>query len=230
MRRSTGFLLALAIVATIVGITTRSASAAAVLVDDFADGVDLNTFLGPSSATNDGPHGGVIGFFRDTTLTVDSGMAIQIFYSPVSTQTLVFDGFPGSTGTYNSVYDGFGLNGNLNRDLTASGNDRFQVAVIDANGNGNLAITVVDTDGISSAVTHPIIDGVMGKVDYLFSSYSSDLTKVRSITVTLNSTSVAADFTLGSIRAIPEPASIGLIGLGSLLVLRRRRRDSRIAN
>lgn len=205
-----------------VAFSAATTQASIVVIDDFAAGVNMTTLGGPTVVANDGPHAGVIGGYRQTNLVNNSGH-VQAFYSAVATNTFSFDSLAGSTGVYTAVYSGLGGAG-LNVNLLAGGLNRFGLDVLESNSAGSITISVEDTFGVTSSQLAALTTGVTGPINFFFSGFTSDLTSVKTITFTLAATSAGSDFTIGAIRAIPEPASICLIGLGSLLVLRRNRR------
>ncbi len=216
-----------AVAALAVSLIVCQANAGLVVLDDFAAGVNLNTIAPPpvvSSATNDGSHAGVLGNFRDTSLFAASG-GISVLYSPIMANTLFFASLPGSTGSYTSVYDGFGTGGSLGANLNSGNSDRFAVGVVTSDASGLVEITVTDTGGNSATVARLIQDSVVETLEFLFSDYAGvNAASVRSISLKISSADPGADFTLGALSTIPEPASLSLLCLGSLALLRRSRK------
>ncbi len=209
---------------------SQNQSRADLLIDDFASGVDLSTF-GTNSAINDGFHSGVLGGYRDTFVVASSG-AINIFYSPVIGNTIAFDGLAGSAGFYVSTYDGFGTNIPLNLDILGGTNTgNFSLVVYDANGEGTAHVNVRDNGGNTYSSISAITDGFAGTLTFDYADFllaGVDLSDIKSISLGIFSSGVADDFTIGSFSAttgvVPEPATLTLLGFGSLLIMRRRNR------
>lgn len=217
--------------AIVMSFSMTQAKAAVVTIDDFASGVPLSTF-GTSSAADDGFHSGVLGGYRDTLVHASSG-ALNIFYSPVIGNTIAFDGLAGSSGFYSSLYDGVGLDGHLNVDLLGGlSSGYFSLVVYDANGNGNAHVNVLDNSGNTYSVTQNLNDGFAGTLFFDYADYIGagvDLSDIKSIALVISSSDIADDFTLGAFlgtsNVVPEPASLSLLGLGVLMVMRRRNRE-----
>lgn len=222
-------LLALTLVTTLIFSATQT-NAAVVLIDDFASGVDLSTF-GTASATDDGLHSGVIGGYRDALVVATTG-AININYSPVIGNTIAFNGLAGSTGFYTSWYNGLG-NNSLNLDLLGTNTTGYlSLSILEANGNGRAYVYLEDNAGNKSYVKNTISNGFAGVLNFDYSDYllaGVDLTDLNFINLVILSTGIADDFTIGAFSAtsnvVPEPASLALLGLGGLLLLRRSKRQ-----
>lgn len=223
----TKLMLTLAIV---LSFSLSQAKATIVQIDDFASGVNLSTF-GTDSATDDGLHAGVLGGYRDTWVNASAG-GVNVFYSPVIGSTMAFDGIGGSSGLFGSVYDGPGLDGSLNLDLLGgSATGSFSLVVIDVNGSGTAHLAVNDNSGHVLSLYTDLVNGFSGVLSFDYSDYLAagvDLTDVKSIALVIASSGVADDFTFGAFSAttnvVPEPASLGLLGLGGLMLMRRRSR------
>lgn len=219
-------LSAFAVVAAIVGFTATTTRAASIDVDHWGAGVNLSTAFGPTSAVNDGLHADVLGGYRDTTLALTSGTGAFVLFSPVLPNSGEFVAFTTTTGIFTSLYDGFDNNGlNLNL-VTASNNDRFRIQSVAVDGTAELTLEVVDMFGGIGSLTQVLPDQFSGDLVYNFADFGVDMTSVKSVKLVLETTSSATDVTLGKISAIPEPASMALMGLGSLMLLSRRRRTA----
>ena len=178
----------------------------------------------------------MLGGYRDTLVVASSG-GINIFYSPVIGNTIAFDGIAGSSGFYGSLYDGAGLDGSLNLDLlggTTTGS--FSLVVYDANGEGTAHVSVLDNGGNAYSSIQHLNDGFAGTLSFDYADFLTagvDLTDIKSINLVIASSGVADDFTFGSFTAtnsvVPEPATLTLLGFGSLLIMRRRRNHRRTA-
>ena len=124
--------------------STTQVQAVTVVIDDFASGVPLSTF-GTSSAIDDGPHAGVIGGYRDATVW---GSGTNVYYSPISSNTFIFDTLVGSYGNAQLTYDGPGVGGNLGLNLLEVGTEGyFSIQNFRAQGSGSIDFVVYDNSG-----------------------------------------------------------------------------------
>jgi hypothetical protein len=215
---------------------TTVGTANALTIDGFDDGTVLmgrtNTGWTPvppnSSVTINESGLSVLGGRRDTTLTKVGGSNISPYISLSSSQ-ISYNSTFGDDGS--SMAFAYGLGGDLDLDATQFGNAFAAVGVSGDMETGprpvDLTVTITTSGLGSSSAAIAIING---GADHLvpFASFagSADLTDVDTIVfefVDRVDTGGAVDYSVGGLAIVPEPATMSLLAVGALALLRRRR-------
>lgn len=233
MRKNTNSLIAFFVL-----LVFSSAANAEILIDDFDSGASLSqVFLAGLAPAPVGPETTIspeiLGGQRIHTLNVPpvpnafSGLAAfnvggdsNFAITQGSEDQLVTTLFYGSLGGID-LTDG----GDLNFFELNFQNTDSNLPIEDV-----LELTVVDSAGasVTQSITippNPAVDPLSQPTLVGFSGFAgADLTSVESLTLTFDfAADPGGDLELGSFSAVPEPGSLALLSMGSLILLRRRR-------
>ena len=233
MRKNTNFLITLFAL-----LVFSSAANAEILIDDFDTGASLSqSFIGGLTPAPVGPETtispDILGGQRIHTLNVppvpnafngvaafnvggDSNFSITQGSEDQLVTTLFYDSLGGV-----DLTDGGDLNSfELNFQSTDS-----VLPIEDV-----LELTVVDSAGasVTQSITippNPAVDPLSQPTVVGFSQFAgANFTSVESLTLTFDfAADLGGDLELGSFSAVPEPGSLALLSMGSLILLRRRR-------
>ena len=110
--------------------------------------------------------------------------------------------------------------------VTASNYGALRVNVTALGAGDAFTLNVIATDTSNNTDTESVVVNATGDYDFNFSAFAGvDFTSIDSLTFRVVSQNPGDDITLGEIArvVVPEPASAGLLALGGLALLRRRR-------
>ncbi len=222
-------------------------SAQAYPLDMFIDGPEVATvinLLNPNPTLVKVDHVDILGGQRDLLLEA-SGTAGSVTYagtigqgafvfnssSPGVTATLQYDGIDADVaGPPASLVNAEGLGG---FDLTADDTDRFNLDFLSIDGGDyqytDIEVEVHNGTDVASFVGTIPDSGVPIRYVVLFSSFTGDtsaLLSATSLEIRFNPNGHPhVDFTMTGSVGAPEPATMGLLALGGLAILKRKRKS-----
>tara|TARA_Y100000589_G_scaffold329928_1_gene378002 strand:- start:233 stop:940 length:708 start_codon:yes stop_codon:yes gene_type:complete len=199
------------------------------VIDSFTSGASAS-LGGVTSVVDDGLHSDVIGGYRDVSLSGYGSSVTVGFNNGLNVQTA-----PSSFAPVSINYNGL-ANAGLNLNLLDVGTEgSFTFENFQGQGPGELFFDIRG-GGVTGGYFWQFVDNnVLGVssndlvVDFQFLlSQGVDLTNVQSISFSFLPADEGTSFSLSSITAttlaVPEPTTACMLGVGSLLLLRRRRR------
>lgn len=216
-----------------------AAASQAVTIDSFTDTETGSPTIIPRTALGsdtvfDDLVTGVIGGQRITTVTASvlDQPGVDIVQGGIFPMAGVFDysSSAGATGearlTYRNTDGVDGLDANLSGDAFV----RIDVTHFNFASTIPMAVELILDDGTDSAsLTKQLVTAGPQQLDFLFSQFPAgdfanlDLTDIDRIDV-IFSAGQSTDFRISSIISVPEPASLTLMLIGSLTMLRRTNR------
>ena len=213
-----------------------SACAAPILfIDTFGDGADLQVVVSAASPGATGTPStktgtSMIGGQRTLTLLSVVGDGFNFASALVGGASLSHGNNPTVTSDLEVLYGG--ASNLLDADFTISTDIDISLAEVDQSTNISLELTSGMTAGNpASGASHSVTQNAASPGMFLYglSQYSSngvDLSDVDRVKLLLNTTQIAVDtrITRITVGIIPEPATMTLLGLGALALVRRRRR------
>jgi hypothetical protein len=221
----------------VVGVSVGSASAAPIMIDSFNYGGDatgpllaVNGFSAFDTHTSPAALNEVIGGYRTSSLTLTDGLyGVAVGVNAFNQGELAMTTSPSSSAQLSLQYAGDSGTGFAPIDLTDGGlNDRLALEWTTIDFTGLLTIGInsgADRSEITVNTLAGPFTGTPTVQDVLFTDFvgSANLSAITSIDFTLDG-ALNGDYILDSIAAVPEPATMGLLLMGSLAALRRRRR------
>ncbi|MCX7799979.1 MAG: PEP-CTERM sorting domain-containing protein [Fimbriimonadales bacterium] len=201
----------------------------AVVIDSFTSGPFSysRSTLGTSSVRVSGT---MLGGTRWTLSNVTANPSGSTLTVNVGSGVATFNAGDGLVHTSELRY-GYTLGGglaDLNANLTSGGLSALKVSFLENTGNLNLLVQLRRTVGSSAqwGTYSTVVAAQSTPFDVLvpYSVFGSfNLADVDQVILRFTN-QAGADYKLGSVEAVPEPATIAALGLGAAALLRRRRR------
>jgi len=229
------------VIAVVVGLVLVSVAQADIIIDSFDVSQRLDANSGTPVAEGSVTGAGIIGIGgeRDSRASYDSAPNEVVLEANAGSNSLPNFSIGADTrGGADVVWDGVDGSSTINFtglggiDLTDGGAlDRIAVKVAFDDLAVDVILEVYTNSSSSSTATINLPGGIFAPQTHevLFSSFSTlgtgpaDFTNVGAIVLKIDDKFAATDLQLDFIKATPEPATLGLLGLG-LPLLRKRRR------
>ena len=231
------------IAVTLLSVTMSTAFSAPVMIDDFEDGfmnliVDDGYLHSPTESRIESGLSGVIGDWRSSSVAWDEGLediTLRINYRNNGVFSLAE-----ASDTRGHASLSYGLGGPMDADLTDTGTNGVLVLTFltaDLAGTLQVDLSTLQGDQGKSTWTGPMPSGVFDTLTKMIIPLTgpgwtdnaalgaADRTSIDQIDIMLSGVS-NGDYVIADIYTdVPEPATMGLMAMGGLALLRKRRKQ-----